>query len=81
MFNILLPTSVLDMDVNNVTSFVYGELLGQDIPYPLPKPHACIDCNLNCPLQKGQTYSYINTLPVKKEYPDVSIIHVHLNLF
>lgn len=62
-----------DMDVNNVTSLVYGEILGQDIPYPLPKPHACIDCNLNCPLQKGQSYSYINTLPIKKEYPDIKL--------
>lgn len=50
---------------------VYGEMLHVDIPFPIPEPDGC-KSGIQCPIQKGHSYSYLNKLPVKNEYPSVS---------
>lgn len=50
---------------------VHGILLGVPIPFPIPEADGC-KSGINCPIQKGKTYSYLNKLPVKNEYPSVS---------
>lgn len=50
---------------------VYGEMLHVDIPFPIPEPDGC-KSGIQCPIQKGHSYSYLNKLPVKSEYPSVS---------
>lgn len=43
-----------------------------DIPFPIPEPDGC-KSGIQCPIQKGHSYSYLNKLPVKSEYPSVSM--------
>uniref|UniRef100_A0A8C2YG95 NPC intracellular cholesterol transporter 2 n=1 Tax=Coturnix japonica TaxID=93934 RepID=A0A8C2YG95_COTJA len=58
---------------------VYGEMLHVDIPFPIPEPDGC-KSGIQCPIQKGHSYSYLNKLPVKSEYPSVSKQEPHLCL-
>lgn len=51
---------------------VYGEMLHVDVPFPIPEPDGC-KSGIQCPIQKGHSYSYLNKLPVKSEYPSVSM--------
>lgn len=46
-------------------------MLHVDIPFPIPEPDGC-KSGIQCPIQKGRSYSYLNKLPVKSEYPSVS---------
>lgn len=46
-------------------------MLHVDIPFPIPEPDGC-KSGIQCPIQKGHSYSYLNKLPVKSEYPSVS---------
>jgi len=57
--------------VSQIQTKVAGEVAGVFIPYSLPNPDGCKNCNLQCPLQTG-SHTYINVLPVLKIYPDVS---------
>uniref|UniRef100_A0A8B9TB60 NPC intracellular cholesterol transporter 2 n=1 Tax=Anas platyrhynchos TaxID=8839 RepID=A0A8B9TB60_ANAPL len=52
---------------------VYGEMLHVDIPFPIPEPDGC-KSGIQCPIQKGHSYSYLNKLPVKSEYPSIKLI-------
>uniref|UniRef100_A0A8D0HMQ7 NPC intracellular cholesterol transporter 2 n=1 Tax=Sphenodon punctatus TaxID=8508 RepID=A0A8D0HMQ7_SPHPU len=52
---------------------VYGEMLHVDIPFPLEQPDGC-KCGITCPIEKGRSYSYLNKLPVKSEYPSIKLI-------
>ncbi|XP_064316448.1 NPC intracellular cholesterol transporter 2 [Phalacrocorax carbo] len=52
---------------------VYGEMLHVDIPFPIPEPDGC-KSGIQCPIQKGRSYSYLNKLPVKSEYPSIKLI-------
>uniref|UniRef100_A0A8D0C9C1 NPC intracellular cholesterol transporter 2 n=1 Tax=Salvator merianae TaxID=96440 RepID=A0A8D0C9C1_SALMN len=51
---------------------VYGEMLHVDIPFPLDQPDGC-KSGINCPIQKDHSYSYLNKLPVKSEYPSIKL--------
>ncbi|KAM9293935.1 NPC intracellular cholesterol transporter 2 [Gastrophryne carolinensis] len=51
---------------------VYGLLVGVPVPFPLPEPDGC-KSGLSCPLQAGQTYTYLTKLPIKSEYPDMKL--------
>ncbi|XP_008565739.1 PREDICTED: epididymal secretory protein E1 [Galeopterus variegatus] len=59
----------------NSTALVHGIVMGFPVPFPIPEPDGC-KSGINCPIQKGKTYSYLNKLPVKSEYPAVSDIIV-----
>ncbi|XP_044520877.1 NPC intracellular cholesterol transporter 2 isoform X1 [Gracilinanus agilis] len=61
-------TFVSDVPSQNSTALVHGILMGVEIPFPIPQPDGC-KCGINCPIEKGKTYSYLNKLPVKSEYP------------
>ncbi|NWU19857.1 NPC2 protein, partial [Dyaphorophyia castanea] len=52
---------------------VYGEMMRVDIPFPIPEPDGC-KSGIQCPIQKGHSYSYLNKLPVKSEYPSIKLI-------
>uniref|UniRef100_A0A8D2AZS7 NPC intracellular cholesterol transporter 2 n=1 Tax=Sciurus vulgaris TaxID=55149 RepID=A0A8D2AZS7_SCIVU len=54
----------------NSTALVHGILMGVAVPFPIPEPDGC-KSGINCPIQKDKTYSYLNKLPVKSEYPSV----------
>ncbi|XP_020649535.2 NPC intracellular cholesterol transporter 2 [Pogona vitticeps] len=52
---------------------VYGEMLHVDIPFPLDQPDGC-KSGISCPIQKDHSYSYLNKLPVKSEYPSIKLV-------
>ncbi|NXX48255.1 NPC2 protein, partial [Tricholaema leucomelas] len=52
---------------------VYGEMLHVDVPFPIPEPDGC-KSGIQCPIKKGHSYSYLNKLPVKSEYPSIKLI-------
>lgn len=60
-------------DVPEVTTVVHGIISGIKMPFPLKNPDACVDSGLVCPLQKNVNYEYMQTLPVLKIYPKVSV--------
>lgn len=48
-------------------------MLHMDIPFPLDQPDGC-KSGIICPIQKDHSYNYLNKLPVKSEYPSVSVL-------
>lgn len=46
---------------------------GLDVPFKLPNPNACVDSNLECPLKKGNVYTYDASFPVLKIYPKLDV--------
>ncbi|CAH1981961.1 unnamed protein product [Acanthoscelides obtectus] len=44
-----------------------------DVPFPLPNPNACEDSGISCPLAAGESYTYVASLPVLKQYPAISL--------
>lgn len=73
--NILLyiPLSLCSSEIESKGSKakVYGEMLHVDIPFPIPEPDGC-KSGIQCPIETGHSYSYLNKLPIKSEYPSVS---------
>jgi hypothetical protein len=41
------------------------------VPFKLEHPNACDQSNLICPLVIGQTYQYIQSVPINEQYPKV----------
>ncbi|XP_008058371.1 epididymal secretory protein E1 [Carlito syrichta] len=52
---------------------VHGIVMGIPVPFPIPEPDGC-KSGINCPIQKDKTYSYLNKLPVKTEYPSIKLV-------
>uniref|UniRef100_A0A2K5ENW1 NPC intracellular cholesterol transporter 2 n=1 Tax=Aotus nancymaae TaxID=37293 RepID=A0A2K5ENW1_AOTNA len=52
---------------------VHGILMGVPVPFPIPESDGC-KSGVNCPIQKDKTYSYLNKLPVKSEYPSIKLV-------
>ncbi|XP_057284564.1 NPC intracellular cholesterol transporter 2 isoform X2 [Pezoporus wallicus] len=63
----------LEIESQGSKARVYGEMLHVDIPFPIPEPDGC-KSGIQCPIQKGRSYSYLNKLPVKSEYPSIKLI-------
>ncbi|XP_017763247.1 PREDICTED: protein NPC2 homolog [Eufriesea mexicana] len=65
----------MEKDISKVTAVVYGIVMEMPIPFPLANADACVtpDSGVTCPLKKGETYHYKNTLPVLKSYPKLSV--------
>lgn len=61
----------LDTQSQSSKAVVHGIVLGVPVPFPIPEPDGC-KSGINCPMEKDKTYSYVNKLPVKSEYPSVS---------
>ncbi|XP_007472884.2 NPC intracellular cholesterol transporter 2 isoform X1 [Monodelphis domestica] len=66
-------TFVSGVPSQNSTALVHGILMGIEVPFPIPQPDGC-KCGINCPIEKGKTYSYLNKLPVKSEYPKMKLV-------
>uniref|UniRef100_A0A2K6GAB9 NPC intracellular cholesterol transporter 2 n=1 Tax=Propithecus coquereli TaxID=379532 RepID=A0A2K6GAB9_PROCO len=54
-------------------AFVHGIIMGVPVPFPIPEPDGC-KSGISCPIQKDKTYSYLNKLPVKSEYPSIKLV-------
>jgi len=61
-------------DSPTLAAKVYGIILGLDIPYPLPQGDACQNSNIQCPIVKGQRYTYHGTFPVLEAYPKIDVL-------
>ncbi|XP_041514465.1 NPC intracellular cholesterol transporter 2 [Microtus oregoni] len=57
----------------NSSATVYGILAGLPVFFPIPESDGC-KSGINCPIQKDKTYSYLNKLPVKSEYPSIKLV-------
>lgn len=64
---------IIGKAASSVTADVHGVIAGVPVPFPLSQPDGCKNSGLTCPLKAGTTYSYNNTIPVKRSYPSVSI--------
>lgn len=58
---------------------VHGVIAGVPIPFAIPNDDGC-KSGIQCPIQKQKTYSYVNQLPVKSEYPSVSFTVHHFSV-
>ncbi|XP_068948320.1 NPC intracellular cholesterol transporter 2 [Petaurus breviceps papuanus] len=66
-------TFISDVWSQNTTASVHGIIFEVEVPFPIPQPDGC-KCGINCPIEKGKTYNYLNKLPVKKEYPSMKLV-------
>ncbi|XP_070698382.1 NPC intracellular cholesterol transporter 2-like [Pempheris klunzingeri] len=55
------------------TAVVHGVIAGVPVPFPIPKEDGC-KSGIQCPIQPQQKYHYLNTLPVKSEYPAIKLV-------
>ncbi|XP_017267149.1 NPC intracellular cholesterol transporter 2 [Kryptolebias marmoratus] len=60
------------VDSPKSTAVVHGIIAGAAIPFPIPVQDGC-KSGIQCPIQKQQMYHYVTTLPVKTEYPSISL--------
>ncbi|KAJ8288828.1 hypothetical protein COCON_G00014870 [Conger conger] len=66
-------TFISDDESQKSTAVVHGVIAGLPIPFPIPVADGC-KSGITCPIQKGTTYSYVNQLPVKAEYPSIRLV-------
>ncbi|XP_063040114.1 NPC intracellular cholesterol transporter 2-like [Engraulis encrasicolus] len=52
---------------------VHGVIAGIPVPFPIPVEDGC-KCGISCPIKTQTTYSYVNQLPVKTEYPSIKLV-------
>ncbi|KAI2654595.1 epididymal secretory E1 precursor [Labeo rohita] len=55
------------------TALVHGVVAGVPVPFPIPQPDGC-KSGIQCPIEQQKTYSYVNQLPVKNEYPAIKLV-------
>lgn len=61
------------IDSNSSVAKVYGDVFHVPVPFPLNQTDGC-KSGINCPIQKNHSYSYLNKLPVKSEYPSIKLV-------
>lgn len=73
-FLLIPPVPLFFLAVESQTSkaIVHGVIAGVPIPFPIPIEDGC-KSGIECPIQKAQSYHYVTQLPVKSEYPSVSM--------
>nr|XP_046268897.1 NPC intracellular cholesterol transporter 2-like [Scatophagus argus] len=54
-------------------ALVHGIIAGVAIPFPIPIEDGC-QSGIHCPIQKQQSYHYVNSLPVKSGYPSIKLV-------
>ncbi|XP_037693693.1 NPC intracellular cholesterol transporter 2-like [Choloepus didactylus] len=57
----------------NSTALVQDIVFGVEVPFMIREPDGC-KSGIKCPMVKDQTYTYLNKLPVKSEYPSVKVV-------
>ncbi|KAF4102506.1 NPC intracellular cholesterol transporter 2 [Onychostoma macrolepis] len=55
------------------TAVVHGVVAGVPVPFPIPQSDGC-KSGIQCPIVPQKTYSYVNQLPVKNEYPAIKLV-------
>ncbi|XP_035232816.1 NPC intracellular cholesterol transporter 2-like [Stegodyphus dumicola] len=58
-------------DSESAKTVVHGIVNGISMPFPVQNPNACENGNLDCPLETGKSYTYLNEVEVRKSYPSV----------
>uniref|UniRef100_A0A1A8U5G3 NPC intracellular cholesterol transporter 2 n=1 Tax=Nothobranchius furzeri TaxID=105023 RepID=A0A1A8U5G3_NOTFU len=61
------------VETSKSTAVVHGIVAGVPLPFPIPEDDGC-KCGIQCPIQKDNTYHYLNTLSVKAEYPAIKVV-------
>lgn len=74
----LIFLSVVAVESQTSTAVVHGVIAGVPVPFPIPIEDGC-KSGIQCPIQKQQMYHYLNSLPVKSEYPAVSTCYISNN--
>lgn len=59
------------VDSQKSKAVVHGVVAGVPVPFSIPMDDGCRS-GIQCPIRKEQSYNYINALPVKSVYPNVS---------
>jgi len=52
---------------------VHGVIAGLPVPFPIPDDDGCTS-GIQCPIEKGEAYTYVNQLPVKSAYPNIRLV-------
>ncbi|MCJ8736910.1 hypothetical protein PDJAM_G00017690 [Pangasius djambal] len=60
-------------DSQKSKAVVHGVIAGVPVPFPIPNDDGC-KSGIQCPIRKQKTYSYVNQLPVKAEYPSIKLV-------
>ncbi|KAM9340995.1 NPC intracellular cholesterol transporter 2-like [Symphorus nematophorus] len=55
------------------TAVVHGIIAGVPVPFPIPIEDGC-KSGIQCPIQMQKNYHYLNSLPVKSEYPAIKLV-------
>ncbi|XP_074548244.1 NPC intracellular cholesterol transporter 2-like [Halichoeres trimaculatus] len=66
-------TFTSDVQSQTSTAVVHGVIAGVPVPFPIPNEDGC-KSGIQCPIQQQQTYHYVNSLPVKSEYPAIRLV-------
>jgi len=61
-------------EVRNLTATVHGIIAHIPTEFPLPNRNGCHDSNLNCPLEAGKEYTYIQAVPILASYPNINVL-------
>lgn len=78
--DIALKFAFIVAESDNVDN-VRVDIHGNGVPFRLENVDACKDSGLVCPLRKGQTYTYVQTIPINSYYPAVVLsISRHPNI-
>ncbi|XP_053191377.1 NPC intracellular cholesterol transporter 2-like [Scomber japonicus] len=64
-------SSAVDSQTSKAT--VHGVIAGVPVPYPIPNDDGC-KSGIQCPIKKQPNYHYVNSLPVKSEYPAIKLV-------
>lgn len=56
----------------SLTALLNAEILDTPVPLPLAEPDAC-KTGISCPVEKGKSYTYQNSLEVLDFYPEVEL--------
>ena len=65
---------IAEETISKATTFVYGIIGGEKIPFPGISKDACQDQGLTCPLKPGTENTFKTVLQVKPFYPAVSAL-------
>ncbi|KAM4540259.1 NPC intracellular cholesterol transporter 2-like [Fundulus diaphanus] len=66
-------TFISDVNSEESTAVVHGVVGGIPLPFSIPVTDGC-KSGIQCPIVKGQTYTYQASLPVKSLYPSINCV-------
>ncbi|KAE8585973.1 hypothetical protein XENTR_v10021515 [Xenopus tropicalis] len=66
-------TFVSNVNSKSASAVVHGIIAGIAVPFPISEPDGC-KSGISCPINSGQTYTYVTKLPIKSEYPCIKLV-------